>query len=97
MMMVYVNWEEQKILNAEDFVKMGKALKAEICANLKDNPEYSFETWINTNYTAYDIFSSGEEDWRLTMCSEYTCWFNVQVQASLDEALANDWERVCVE
>lgn len=96
MKIVYVNWEERMILNAEDFVKMGKTLKAEICANLENNPEYSFETWINANYTAYDVISSSEA-WRLSVYKEYTHWRNRQAQEMLNETLKNDWEKVCVE
>jgi hypothetical protein len=96
MKMVHVNWEERMILNAESFVKMEKTLKAEINANLADNPEYSFETWINANYTAHDIISSSEA-WQMSLAHEYAHWFSKQVQELLDEALASDWELICVE
>lgn len=94
-MMIYVNWDEQMILNAEGFVKMGKTLKAEINASLTNNPEYSFETWINSNYTAHDIISSSEA-WQMGLAHEYANWFSKQVQLLLDATLENDWEKVCV-
>lgn len=93
---VYVNWEEKMILNAEDFAKMGKKLKAEINANLTNNPEYSFETWINANYTAHDVISSSEA-WQMSLAHEYARWFSKQVQELVDETLIGDWERVCIE
>ena len=93
---VFVNWEERMILNAEGFIKMEKTLRAEINASLADNPEYSFETWINARYTAHDVISSSEA-WQMSLAHEYTHWFSKQVQELLEEALENDWERVCVE
>lgn len=96
MMMVYVNWEERMILNAEGFKQMEKKLKTEISTNATNNPEYSFETWINANYTAYDVISSSEA-WQMSLAHEYTRWFNRQVQELVDEALIGDWEEVCIE
>lgn len=96
MMMVYVNWDEQIILNTEDFEQMEETLKAEMRANLANNPKYSFETWINERYTAHDVISSSEA-WQMSLAHEYTRWFNRQIQELSDEAIANDWEQVCVD
>lgn len=96
MKMVYVNWEKRMALNAEGFMRVEEILKAEIKARLTDNPDYSFENWINERYTAHDVITSSEA-WQMSLAHEYVLWFNKQVQELLEETLENDWERVCAE
>ena len=55
-LVVYVNWNEQEILHADEYYRIlqDKALE-------KADDEWGFESWLNENYSASEIWDMTDE------------------------------------
>lgn len=83
---VYVNWNEQRICNEEDFLE-------EMRNEVNDNLNEWANDWLNEEYTAYDLFyltDSEKEEIEEKMKQEL-------LEATIDNHLTYDWEVATIE
>lgn len=83
---VYVNWNEQRICNEEDFLE-------EMRNEVNDNLNEWANDWLNEEYTAYDLFyltDSEKEEIEEKMKQEL-------LEATIENHIGYEWEVATIE
>lgn len=83
---IYVNWNEQKLYNEEDFLE-------EMRNEVNDNFNEWSSDWLNEEYTAYDLFyltDSEKKEIEEKMKEEL-------LEGTIDNHIGYEWEKVIID
>lgn len=96
MMIIYVNWEDQIVANEQQMKEIEREYFEETVKQMCDSPETCFESWLNEDYSAYDVFEMSPND-KAILKMEWLQEIQEEARKMTFEAMHNDWEKVRVE